>query len=178
MHIWFKFICIFSLVFSVELAADWPHWRGPSRDGVSPETSLPQAWKATCIPPTPPEQPAAAPAPVPSEPARGRGGRGRGGFGQESRPLTPLDCSEIKTENVSWKLPLPAYSGSTPIIWGDLIFLNVATAADRGELELWAVDRTTQTVRWKRPLAGGNLSSASRTCRRRRRSPTAATSGS
>ena len=32
------------------------------------------------------------------------------------------------SENVAWKIPLPAYSGSTPIISGDTIFLNVATA--------------------------------------------------
>ena len=31
-----------------------------------------------------------------------------------------------KTENVTWKLELPAWSGSTPIVWGDRIFLNVA----------------------------------------------------
>ena len=31
-----------------------------------------------------------------------------------------------KTENITWKLPLPAWSGSTPIVWGDRIFLNVA----------------------------------------------------
>jgi hypothetical protein len=67
----------------------------------------------------------------------------------------------------------PAFSGSTPIIWGDRVFLNVATARDTGALELWAIDRTKQDVVWKRPLAGGNNFSASRTCRRRRRSPTA-----
>jgi outer membrane protein assembly factor BamB len=60
------------------------------------------------------------------------------------------------TENVAWKLPLPAFSGSTPIIWGDRIFLNVATARDTGALELWAIDRIKQDVAWKRPLAGGN----------------------
>jgi outer membrane protein assembly factor BamB len=60
------------------------------------------------------------------------------------------------TENVSWKLPLPAFSGSTPIIWDDLVFLNVATARSTGQLELWAVDRTKQAVVWKRPLSGGN----------------------
>ncbi len=60
------------------------------------------------------------------------------------------------TENVAWKLALPAYSGSTPIIWGDRIFLNVATANGSGELELWAVDRNKQEVAWKRPIAGGN----------------------
>ena len=30
------------------------------------------------------------------------------------------------TENVTWKLPVPQYSGSTPIVWGEHIFLNVA----------------------------------------------------
>src|ERR1044072_9341189 len=29
-------------------------------------------------------------------------------------------------ENVAWKLAMPAWSGSTPIIWRDRIFLNVA----------------------------------------------------
>ena len=53
-------------------------------------------------------------------------------------------------------MPLPAYSGSTPIIWGDMIFLNVATGANSGVLELWAVDRRTQSVAWKRPLADTN----------------------
>jgi outer membrane protein assembly factor BamB len=37
-----------------------------------------------------------------------------------------------------------------------MIFLNVATAANSGELELWAVDRRTQSVAWKRPLANTN----------------------
>jgi outer membrane protein assembly factor BamB len=60
------------------------------------------------------------------------------------------------TQNIAWKLALPAYSGSTPIVWGDRVFLSVATAPDRGSLELWAIDRTTREAVWKRPLAGGN----------------------
>ena len=60
------------------------------------------------------------------------------------------------TENVAWKLPLPAFSGSTPIVWNDTIFLNVATEADTGAIELWAVDRNKRAVAWKRPLAGEN----------------------
>ena len=58
-----------------------------------------------------------------------------------------------RTENVAWKLDLPSRSGATPIIWGELIFLNVA---DGDNLELWTVDRKTGTVKWKAPLAGGN----------------------
>ena len=60
------------------------------------------------------------------------------------------------TENVAWKLPMPAFSGATPIIWNNLVFLNVATQRATGNIELWAVDRTKQDVLWKRLLSGGN----------------------
>ena len=56
-------------------------------------------------------------------------------------------------ENLSWKLPLPDRSGSTPIVWGERIFLNVA---EGDQLFLWCVDRTKGTLAWKRPLGGGN----------------------
>ena len=127
------------------LSANWPHWRGPAHNGVSPETALPVTWGATCE-----AQAAQAPAAPASR------GRGSFGFGQEGRPLTPLACAKFKTENIAWSLPLPAYSGSTPIIWGDRIFLNVATAANSGELELWAIDRRAPSVVWKRRLADAN----------------------
>ena len=60
------------------------------------------------------------------------------------------------TENVAWKVPLPAFSGSTPVIWDDLVFLNVATERRTGSLELWAIDRNKRAVIWKRPLSDGN----------------------
>jgi outer membrane protein assembly factor BamB len=69
---------------------------------------------------------------------------------------TGLPTTWSATENVAWKLPLPAFSGSTPVIWDDLIFLNVATARSTGGMELWVVDRNKQDVIWKRPLSGGN----------------------
>ena len=100
-------IPLFLSVAGASLIADnWPHWRGPMRNGVSTEKGLPTTWSTT--------------------------------------------------ENVAWKLPLPAFSGSTPIVWDDLVFLNQATAADTGQIELWVVDRKTQAVAWRRPLAGEN----------------------
>jgi len=63
------------------------------------------------------------------------------------------------TENVTWKLALPSWSGSTPVIWGDRIFLNVAEdlkVRTGDNLHLWCVDRARGTVLWKRPLGGGN----------------------
>ena len=56
--------------------------------------------------------------------------------------------------NVAWKLEMPAWSGSTPIIWDDLIFVNVAV--DDDNLELWSVDRNTGAVNWTRHLSDGN----------------------
>ena len=69
---------------------------------------------------------------------------------------TGLPTTWSPTSNVAWKLPLPAFSGSTPIIWNDTVFLNVATERATGQIELWAVDRNKQAVSWKRPLAGEN----------------------
>jgi outer membrane protein assembly factor BamB len=87
------------------LSANWPAWRGPGGDGVSPEKNLPIKWSPS--------------------------------------------------ENIAWKLALPQWSGATPVIWGEMIFLNVAEA-DQQNLSLWAVSRSKGEVLWKRPLSGGN----------------------
>jgi outer membrane protein assembly factor BamB len=57
-------------------------------------------------------------------------------------------------ENIAWKLPLPGWSGSTPVIWGDRVFLNVA---DGNDLYLWCVDKTKGVAVWKKLLSGGNV---------------------
>lgn len=57
-------------------------------------------------------------------------------------------------ENVAWKLAMPGLSGSTPIIWRDRIFLNVA---EGDNLALWCVDKTKGDVLWKKPLGAGNV---------------------
>ena len=57
-------------------------------------------------------------------------------------------------ENVAWKLALPGLSGSTPIVWRDRIFLNVAEGDD---LYLWCVDRTKGVLAWKKQLGSGNV---------------------
>jgi outer membrane protein assembly factor BamB len=57
------------------------------------------------------------------------------------------------TENITWKLAMPAWSGSTPIIWENRIFLNVA---ENGNLYLWCVDRVDGSVVWKKFLSDGD----------------------
>jgi outer membrane protein assembly factor BamB len=141
---------------TMALAQHWPHWRGPSRDGVSTETGLPVSWGAECTATgSGPGDGSRGPAvPEPATPAapQGRGGRG----GREGRPLVSNACKDFQTKNVAWKLAMPAYSGSTPIIWGNTIFLNVATESNSGVLEFWAVDKLKGAVLWKRPLVSSN----------------------
>ncbi len=64
-----------------------------------------------------------------------------------------LPTSWSRDENVIWKLALPSWSGATPIIWGERIFLNVA---DKDDIFLWCIDRTRGAVLWKKFLTAGN----------------------
>jgi outer membrane protein assembly factor BamB len=82
---------------------NWPHWRGPSRDGSSLETGLPIEWSTT--------------------------------------------------DNISWSLELSVWSGSTPIIWGETIFLSVS---DGEGLWLWAVNRDSGAKLWEGFLSDGD----------------------
>jgi outer membrane protein assembly factor BamB len=107
--LWRAFWSVLCLLGSAGLcsaAPDWPHWRGPTRNGVSDETNLPVRWSSE--------------------------------------------------ENVHWKVALPGRSGSTPVIWGDRIFVTVT---ENDAIELWCVNRGTGDVMWKAPLGGGNRSS-------------------
>ncbi len=83
--------------------------------------------------------------------------------GSSTESGLPLEWDS--STHVAWKLPLPGVSGSTPIVWEDRVFLNVA---DGETLSLWAVDRADGAVLWRRTLDDrneskrkGNLSSPS-----------------
>ena len=55
--------------------------------------------------------------------------------------------------NILWKMAVPDRSGSTPIVVGDIVFLNVAEGDD---LSLWRVDAGSGDVVWQRTIGGGN----------------------
>lgn len=62
---------------------------------------------------------------------------------------TGLPVAWSATKNVAWKLPLPGKAGSTPVVWGDRIFL---TSAEGNDLVLLSVS-TEGKMLWKRKLA-------------------------
>lgn len=94
---------IAQLLAASSLADNWPQWRGPFLNGLSPEKNLPTRWSTE--------------------------------------------------ENVIWKLAMPSWTGATPIVWGERIFLNVAEGND---LYLWCVERTKGQLLWKKHLSAGN----------------------
>jgi len=77
--------------------------------------------------------------------------RGTNRDGASKETNLPLKWST--TENVTWKLAMPDISGSTPVIWGDLIFLSVP---DGEGVALWCVDRNKGEVKWKQNVAPSN----------------------
>lgn len=77
-----------------------------------------------------------------------RGPRGNGISTEVGLPV-----SWDTERNVAWKLEMPEWSGSTPIVWGEQVFLSIANG---DTLELWSVDRNTGRPLWKRFLSSGN----------------------
>jgi len=79
-------------------AANWPSWRGPNQDNISPESKFPTKWS--------------------------------------------------RDENVKWRAPLPEAGNSSPIVWGDTVFVTQALQ-DGKERRLMAFDRATGKLRWQ-----------------------------
>lgn len=89
-----------------------------------------------------------------SGPSLGHWPQWRGPARDGTSALTGLPTRWSKTENVQWSLALPDRSGSTPVVWGDTVFLSVA---QQGTISLWAVDRGKGSVTWKAPLGAGDV---------------------
>ena len=57
-----------------------------------------------------------------------------------------------RTENVKWRAPLPEPGNSSPIVWGDTVFVSQALR-DGKERTLMAFDRATGKLRWQHGVA-------------------------
>ncbi|MBM3846007.1 MAG: hypothetical protein FJ405_06955 [Verrucomicrobia bacterium] len=76
--------------------------------------------------------------------------------GSSSAQSLPSELSLEK--NLAWKSPLPGSSGSTPIIFGDKVFVSTVDA--QKNLLLLALNRKTGAKLWERNLAIGSHSGA------------------
>jgi outer membrane protein assembly factor BamB len=75
--------------------------------------------------------------------------RGPNGQGHSAETNLPLKWSA--TENIAWKTELPGESWSSPIVWGNRVF--VTTATDAGvSCRVIALDRKTGAILWNKEV--------------------------
>jgi outer membrane protein assembly factor BamB len=95
---------------------------------------------------------AAAAAPVAAETPKNNWPQWRGpnddGISQE----TGLPTEWAKDKNIAWTLDLPGRGGSTPVIWGDRMFLTSEAGANDRSIVLLCVSTAGKEI-WKRPLS-------------------------
>jgi outer membrane protein assembly factor BamB len=72
-----------------------------------------------------------------------------------SSPETNLPANVSASESVKWSASLPGFSGATPIVSGDAVFVSSPDA--NKNLVLLCVDRKDGKVRWQKELAIGDL---------------------
>ena len=75
--------------------------------------------------------------------------RGAGGVGISNEKNLPLKWSA--TENIAWKVSLPYRGNSTPVIWGEKIFLTQPMEEEQ-ERALICLDRLDGKVLWRRTV--------------------------
>lgn len=77
---------------------------------------------------------------------RGQDGRGiAGGTGY------PVEWSGESSTNVKWKTSIPRNGKSSPVIWGDKLFV---TGAEGNICEVYCLDKNTGKILWTAPASG------------------------
>jgi outer membrane protein assembly factor BamB len=77
--------------------------------------------------------------------------RGPNGTGVSDDKNVPVEWND--KQGVLWKTPLPGSGNSCPVVWGDRVFLESATA-DGKERVLLCLDVASGKVRWTRAVPG------------------------
>jgi outer membrane protein assembly factor BamB len=79
----------------------------------------------------------------------------RGPTGQGIATETGLPLFWSTTSNIVWKTPLPGESWSSPIVWGDRVFVTTATEGGKS-LRLISVERQTGRIVWDQEVMQQN----------------------
>jgi outer membrane protein assembly factor BamB len=78
------------------------------------------------------------------------GWRGPRGDGTSTEKNLPTEWST--TKNVKWKLKLPSPGNSSPVVWGDRVFLTQSIDKAGTERALFCIDRKSGTVLWQKSI--------------------------
>jgi hypothetical protein len=74
----------------------------------------------------------------------------RGPTGDGIAPDKKLPIKWSSTENVRWKLDLPGPGDSSPIVWGNRIFITQSLDAKGTQRALFCIDRAKGAILWKK----------------------------
>ena len=88
------------------------------------------------------------------------GWRGPHGDGTSEEKDVPLEWST--TKNIRWKTPIPGIGHSSPIVYGDRVFVTTcvdrkAAGKDEGDRVLLAIDRRNGKILWERTVVKTRL---------------------
>ena len=101
--------------------------------------------------------------------------RGHEATGVAEKQNLPDRWNPATNENILWRTPVPGLAHSSPIVWGDVVFVTTAISSDmnatfkpglygdgdaagdrsRHRWMLYAIDKRTGKVRWERTAAEG-----------------------
>ncbi len=81
-------------------------------------------------------------------------GHFRGPFFNGSTTEKDVPAEWSKTENIVWTADLPGAAASTPVIWGDRVYVSSTDSAAKSLLAL-GLDRRTGKVLWNHKVADG-----------------------
>ena len=82
------------------------------------------------------------------------GWRGPRGDGISAEKNLPLTWSE--TKNIRWKTPIPGKGHSSPVVWGERVFVTTCLE-DKGERVLLCLDRRDGSILWQRVVLAAKL---------------------
>jgi outer membrane protein assembly factor BamB len=82
------------------------------------------------------------------------GWRGPHGDGRSDETGIPVKWS--KTENIAWKVPIPGKGHSSPVIWGDSVFVT-SCIEEKQKRMLYCIDRTTGETKWEKVVLVAKL---------------------
>lgn len=72
--------------------------------------------------------------------------RGPGGHGLTDAKGVP---AEIAAANIKWEIALSGSGHSSPVLWGDTIFLTASDGGDKGQRHVFAISAADGAERWR-----------------------------
>ena len=81
-------------------------------------------------------------------------GQWRGPFFNGSTTEKNLPAEFSKTENIAWTVEMPGPAASTPVVWGDRVYISTTDSAAQSLLAM-CIDRRSGKALWQHKVADG-----------------------